>query len=41
MFEEKGVEAVKDFGRKTGWIEERWREKREWLERRKTELGRQ
>ena len=29
LFEEEGIEAVKDFGRETGWIEERWREKRE------------
>ena len=40
LFEEEGIEAVKDFGRETGWIEGRWKEKREWDRERKEEWAR-
>ena len=39
LFEEEGVEAVVRFGRESGWLEERWREKREWNRERKEEWG--
>ena len=28
LFEEEGIEAVKNFGKETGWLEERWSERR-------------
>ena len=39
LFEEDGIEAVKKFGRATGWIDVRWKEKREWDNERKEEWG--
>ena len=36
----EGVEAVRKFGCETGWIEKRWKEKREWSKERKEEWGR-
>jgi len=40
LFKEKGIEAVRNFGRETGWIEERWKEWRDWDNERKEEWGR-
>ena len=40
LFSEEGVEAVKNFGRETGWIGSRWGERREWSKERKEEWGR-
>jgi len=30
LFEEEGIEALKEFGRSTGWVKLRWGEKEEW-----------
>ena len=40
LFKEKGVEATRNFGRETGWMEERWREWRDWDNGREEEWGR-
>ena len=37
IFGKRGTEAVTKFGRVTGWIDERWKEKREWDRERKEE----
>ena len=39
-YPKEGVDAVKKFGNETGWIEERWKERREWSRERKEEWGR-
>ena len=39
MFDENGIEAVKKFGRESGWLEERWGERRRWSKDRKEEWG--
>ena len=39
LHEEEGIEAVKKFGRESGWIEERWKERRQWSKERKEEWG--
>ena len=39
LFEEDGIEAVRKFGCETGWIEERWKERREWSKERREEWG--
>ena len=39
LFEKEGIEAVKNFGRESGWMEERWRERRRWNKERKEEWG--
>ena len=30
LFKEEGIKTVRKFGRETGWIEERWKEWRDW-----------
>jgi len=40
LFKEKGIEATRNFGRETGWIEERWKEWRKWDNEREEEWGR-
>ena len=40
LFEEDGIEAVRKFGAETGWLEMRWRERREWSKLREEEWGR-
>ena len=37
LFGKRGTEAVRKFGRVTGWIDERWKEEREWDRERKEE----
>ena len=39
LFEKEGVEAVKNFGRESGWLEERWKERGKWRKERKEEWG--
>ena len=39
LFGKRGTEVVRKFGRVTGWIDERWKEKREWDRERKEEWG--
>jgi len=39
LFEDKGIEAVRKFGAETGWLEKRWRERREWNKLRVEEWG--
>ena len=40
LFEKEGIEAVRRFGCETGWLEERWKERREWSKERKEMWGR-
>jgi len=40
LFKEGGIEAVRNFGRETGWIEERWKEWRDWDNKRREGWGR-
>jgi len=40
LFENEGIEAVRKFGAETGWLEKRWRERREWNKLRVEEWGR-
>ena len=40
LFEEEGVEALREFGRSTGWMKLRWKERVEWsVEKRVVEAG--
>ena len=39
LFSKEGTEAIIGFGRETGWLEERWKEKRRWSKDRKEEWG--
>ena len=39
LFEKEGIEAVRKFGCETGWLEERWKERREWSKERKEMWG--
>lgn len=39
LFERDGIEEVRKFGRETGWIDERWKEKRVWDKEREEEWG--
>ena len=40
LFEKEGIEAVKKLGRETGWIDERWGERRRWCKERREKWGR-
>ena len=40
LFKKEGIEATRSFGRETGWIEERWKEWRNWDNEREEEWGR-
>jgi len=40
LFKKGGVEAVRKFGAETGWLDLRWRERREWNKLREEEWGR-
>ena len=39
LFEEEGIEEVRKFGCETGWMEKRWRERREWSKEREEMWG--
>lgn len=40
LFDKEDIEVVKKFGRETGWIGLRWRERRRWSKKRRKEWGR-
>ena len=39
LMEDEGIEVVKKFGKETGWLELRWRERREWNRWKRKEWG--